>query len=586
MAAEQGTVEVQGKKLNKVEAVKLAKDGVDVWDDIFKYAANPNPKTIEEVIPTLEPEAKKAWDGGLYVDKSNPADMMSFRRRGSISSDDFIRMRWYGMYQQLPNMCHFMMRIRIPNGILTPAQLTEISAISEQYGRGFGDITTRQCIQLHWLTIESFADILPRLEKVGLASKFACGDTPRNVVGCPLAGLLAAEVVDPTPAVRAVNEMFLKGNKEFSNFPRKFKTSIAGCHLHCHQPQINDIGVFGVLRQRNGAEERGYGVMVGGGLSTQPYIGQSLRVFIRPEQLPSVCRGIAHVFRDHGYREKRTRARMKYLVADWGWEKFREVLEKILGFTLERDDQITGPVHAPHTDHMGTGPQKQPGLNYVGVPIERGRWTSAQMKLVADLADKFAAPEKAQIRLSNKQNIILANIPTEKLEGLVKELTAAGLPPHAPLWRTSLISCTGTQFCNLAIVETKARAARILKFLEDECALDTPIMVSVTGCPNSCGQYQIADIGLMGVVCNFRGVRGTEAYNILLGGALGADAKFGSLTITKVPADFVQSAIKQMVEAYKANRIDSDETFRQFVSRHTPEQLKKWLTIPEMADVK
>jgi len=480
-----------------------------------------------------------------------------------------------------------MLRIRIPNGIVTPSQFTEIAAIADQYGRGFGDITTRQCIQLHWLTIDSFADILPRLEKVGLVSKFACGDTPRNVVGCPMAGLLAAEIMDPTAAVAAVNEMFLKGHKEFSNLPRKFKTALAGCHLHCHQPQINDIGVFGVSRKRpDGTEERGYGIIVGGGLSNQPYIGQSLRAFVREDQLPAVCRGIAHVFRDHGYREKRTRARLKYLVADWGWQKFRDTLEATIGFQLEHDESITGPVHAPHTDHMGTGPQKQPGLHYVGVPIERGRMTAQQMKITADIAQRFAANGKAQIRLSNKQNLILPNIPVEKVDPVIKELTAAGLTPHAPLWRTNLISCTGTQFCNLAIVETKNRAASILKFLETECQIDSPIMISVTGCPNSCGQYQIADIGLMGVVCTFRGVRQTEAYMVFLGGALGADASFGTRTLAKVPADYIHKSIKQLVDAYKANRIDQDETFRQFISRNTTPQLAQWLTIPEMAEMK
>jgi sulfite reductase beta subunit-like hemoprotein len=576
MAAEQGTIEIDGKKLNKVEAIKYRKDGVDVWEDIFKYG--------KADVPALD-ETKAA---AFLASGGTKEELGSAARQAAIPEDDFVRFRWYGVYQQFPNNGYFMLRIRVPNGFLTPAQTREIARLADKFGRGFGDITTRQCIQLHWLTIESFAEILPSLEKVGLVSKFACGDTPRNVVGCPLAGLLAAEHVDAVPAVHAIDQMFLKGNKEFSNFPRKFKSAVAGCHLHCHQPQINDIGIFGVTRKNpaTGAEQRGYGVMVGGGLSNQPYIGQSLRVFVTDEQLPAVCRGIAHVFRDHGYREKRTRARLKYLVADWGWEKFREVLEGDIGFKLERDETLTGPASAPHTDHMGTGPQKQPGLNYVGVPIERGRISTAQMRSAADLAEKYAAAGKAEIRLSNKQNLILVNIPTEKLDPLVKELTAAGLTPHAPLWRTSLISCTGTQFCNLAIVETKARAARILKFLEEECDLDSPIMVSVTGCPNSCGQYQIADIGLMGVVCNFRGQRGTEAYNILLGGALGEGAKFGALTLTKVPADFVHHAIKQIVDAYQANRTDPHETFKQFVSRQSPAQLKTWLTIPEMAEVK
>jgi sulfite reductase beta subunit-like hemoprotein len=576
MSAENGTVATpDGLKLNKVEAIKRAKDGVDVWDDLFRYG--------RAEAPALDPTKAAAF----LASGGTEAELPAAARQAAIPEDDFVRFRWYGIYQQLPNNGYFMMRIRIPNGFLTPAQFREIAAISKQYGRGFADITTRQCIQLHWLTIDSFGDILPRLEKVGLVSKFACGDTPRNVVGCPLAGLLAAEHCDASHAVTAIDQMFLKGNKEFSNFPRKFKSAVAGCHLHCHQPQINDIGVFGVTRKHpvTGEEQRGYGVMVGGGLSTQPYIAQSLRVFVTEEQLPAVSRGIAIVFRDHGYREKRTRARLKFLVADWGWEKFRTVLEEKINFTLERDDSIVGPTHAPHTDHMGTGPQKQPGLNYVGIPIERGRITDEQARTAADLAERFAAPGKGQIRLSNKQNMLLANIPTENLDSLVKELTAAGLPPHAPLWRTSLLSCTGTQFCNLSIVETKARAQRILKFLEETCDIDTPIMVSVTGCPNSCGQYQIADIGLMGVVCNFRGVRGTEAYNVMLGGALGADAKFATPTLKKVPADYVHLAIKQLVDAYKANRIDDDETFRQFLTRHTPQQLAGWLAIPEMKEV-
>jgi len=576
MAAEHGTVTTpEGKKLNKVEAIKLAKDGLEVWSDIFRYAAADAPRLDES-------KAAAFLSSGGTTEQLPAA-----ARQAAVPEEDYVRMRWFGIYQQLPNNGYHMMRIRITNGFLTPEQFREISAISAQHGRGFGDITTRQCIQLHWLTLDAFADILPRLEKVGLVSKFACGDTPRNVVGCPMSGLLAAEIIDPTKVVHDVARMFLDGNKEFSNFPRKFKTSIAGCHLHCHQPQINDIGAFGVVRKNpaTGAEERGYGIIVGGGLSTTPHIGQSLRVFVTEAQLPAVARGVAHIFRDHGYREKRIRARLKFLVADWGWQKFRDVLEQTIGFKLEHDDSITGPVHAPHTDHMGTGPQKQAGLNYVGIPIERGRITSQQMALVAELAEKHAARGNAQIRLSNKQNIILANIPTENLDGLVKELTAAGLPPHAPLWRTSLISCTGTQFCNLAIVETKQRAHGILKFLEEECQIDSPIFVSVTGCPNSCAQYQIADIGLMGVVCNYKGVRQTPAFQILLGGALGSDPKFATLTLKKVPADFIHKSIKGIADAYMQNRLDSDETFRQFLSRHTPAQLAAWLTIPEMADV-
>lgn len=573
-AAEQGQVVIDGKKLNKVEAIKHAKDGLDVYDDIFRYAAATD-------VPALTDEQKQQF----LASGGRTEELISAARRNAIPEEDFVRMRWFGVYQQLPNNGYFMLRIRIPNGFVTAEQLRVSAEVIAQHARGFADITTRQNFQLHWMTLEGIADALPRLEKVGLFTKFACGDTPRNVVGCPMAGHLANEIVDSSLAVQAVHEMFLASGKEFSNLPRKFKTAIGGCPLHCHQPQINDIGMFGAVRKHpvSGKEERGYGVVVGGGLSTTPHLAQGLRVFIRPEQVVEVCRGIAAVFRDHGYREKRTRARLKFLVADMGWEKFRELLETTLGYKLEHDESIVVPPVAPHQDHMGSGPQKQPGLSYVGVPVERGRVTAEQLRAAAELSARYAAPPL--IGLSNKQNLLFLNIPTARVAEFSRELERAGLPPHAPLWRTSLVTCTGTQFCNLAIVETKERAAKILRYLEDQVQIDSPIMVSVTGCPNSCGQYQIADIGLMGVVCNFRGVRGTEAYNVMLGGALGADAKFATLTLKKVPADYVHKAIGQVVTAYKTHRTDAEETFRQFVARHTPEQLAAWLQIPEMAEV-
>ncbi len=584
MTAETGTVvTADGRKLNKVEAIKLAKDGLEVWNDIFAYARADVAEPLEELLSPKDLETFRRT-----IPNATAGEVVrSAARRAKIAEEDLVRLRWFGIYQQLPNLCHFMLRIRIPNGFIDARQLREVAALVEQYAGGFADITSRQNFQLHWLTIEAVAEILPRLEKVGLACKFACGDTPRNVVGCPLAGYLNAEIIDASRLSVQVNQMFLDGDKEFSNLPRKFKSSIGGCHLHCHQPQINDIGFFGVKRinPATGHEERGYGVTVGGGLSSQPYIGQGLRVFIRPEQALAVCRGIAHIFRDYGYRKKRTRARMKYLVSDWGWEKFRDYLEAGIGFQLEHDDNLAAPEYAPHTDHLGSGPQKQPGLSHIGVPVERGRITARQLRAAAELSDQYAAAGQARLSLSNKQNLLFLNIPTGSVPEMSRRLDAAGLPPQAPLWRGNLLSCTGTQFCNLAIVETKQRAASILKYLERDVDIDTPIMLSVTGCPNSCAQYQIADIGLMGVVCNFRGRRGTEAYQILLGGGLGADGAFGKVALKKVPAEFVHKSIRQIVEAYQANRVDDEETFRQFVQRHTAEQLAQWLNIPEMAEV-
>jgi sulfite reductase beta subunit-like hemoprotein len=547
--------------MSKTEHVKREKDGLDIWNDIF-----------------------------------------SFARTGfaSIPETDFARMRWYGIYQQKPNEGHFMWRIKLPGGRVTPAQLREIGHITNEHARGFADITTRQDIQLHWLTIESFPDCLDRIyKKVGLYTDFACGDTPRNVCSCPLDGLLKDEIVGVGNLVQGLSDMYRDGGKEFSNLPRKFKSTIAGCPLHCHQPQINDVAAFGVVRADG---SRGLGIMVGGGLSSTPHFAQSLRVFVPEakiqEQIPQIFRHVAHIFRDaDSLRYKRTRARLKFLVADKGWQWFRDELEARLGYALEHDDSIVQPKGALHTDHMGRGEQKD-GLWYVGVPIERGRWTGDQMIAVADLAERYAAPGKAHVRLSQKQNVLLPNIPRENLDALCKALTDAGLEPHAPLWRESLVSCTGTQFCNLAVAETKDRAKAILEYLEEHVGLDSPIMVSVTGCPNSCSQYQIADIGLRGIPIplddklrtlgaepRVDDPKKTDGFDLLVGGALGENPEFTTEVVRKVPAAVVPRVIGALVENYKANRIeDTDgevETFRDFVGRQEVEQLRTWAAIPD-----
>ncbi len=550
--------------MSKNEHVKCEKDGLDVWDDLFAYA-------------------RTGYD--------------------SIPEADFARMRWYGLYQQKPNNGHFMWRIKLPGGRLTPAQLRGIGDLTTRHARGFSDITTRQDIQLHWLSIESIPDCLDTIyNKIGLYTDFACGDTPRNVCSCPLDGVLQNQIVDLGDITQRLSDMFRAGGKEFSNLPRKFKSSIAACPLHCHQPQINDVSTFGVIRSRLGRSERGLGVMVGGGLSSTPHFAQGLRVFIPSDkiaqQLPDVIRYTCHIFRDaDSLRYKRNRARLKFLVADKGWRWFRDELERRMGYRLEHDDEIVNPRGALHTDHMGVGAQSD-GLYYVGIPIERGRWSAEQMIAVADLAERYAADGKAQIRLSQKQNVLLTNIPKENVDALSRELEQAGLPPHAPLWRESLVSCTGTQFCNLAVAETKDRAKAILEYLEREVELDTPIMVSVTGCPNSCSQYQIADIGLRGIPLvlddNLRALgceprlddpKKTDGFDVLLGGAMGASPEFTEEVVRKVPAAIVPRVIAALVENYKSNRVeDTDgeiETFRDFLARNEVARLREWAAIPQ-----
>jgi sulfite reductase beta subunit-like hemoprotein len=538
------------EKMTKNEHVKRAKDGLDVWNDIFRYAKE------------------------------------GFK---SIQEDDFARMRWFGIYQQKPNEGHFMWRIRISGGRLKPWQLREIAHVSNDHGRGFADVTTRQCIQLHWMTIESFPDALERIgNKAGLYTQFACGDTPRNVCSCPLSGLLKNEIVDVGNLPKQLSDMFKGLGKEFSNLPRKFKTTISGCPLHCNQPQINDIGGFGVRRKRNGVEERGLGISVGGGLSSTPHFGQSLRVFVpeskMSEQIPAIWKGMCEIFRDADeLRYKRIRARLKFLVADRGWQWVRDELERRIGFQLEHDEEIAAPSGALHTDHMGIGEQKN-GQFYVGIPIERGRWTAAQMHAVADLSEKYGTPD-VEVRLSQKQNVIITDVPKQNVDQLVKELQSHGLDPHAPLWRHNLISCTGMQFYNLAVVETKQRAYEILQYLEEKVELDSPVMLSISGCPNSCAQYQVADIGLTGTKSQWNGEK-VDAYDLCVGGRFGENPEFVRTLFEKVPTPIIHRQIEGVMRAYMANRVnpvtdDDPETFRDFIDRVQLDELRTWSQIPE-----
>lgn len=538
------------EKMTKNEHVKRAKDGLDVWNDIFRYAKE------------------------------------GFK---SIQEDDFARMRWFGIYQQKPNEGHFMWRIRISGGRLKPWQLREIAHVSNDHGRGFADVTTRQCIQLHWMTIESFPDALERIgNKAGLYTQFACGDTPRNVCSCPLSGLLKNEIVDVGNLPKQLSDMFKGLGKEFSNLPRKFKTTISGCPLHCNQPQINDIGGFGVRRKRNGVEERGLGISVGGGLSSTPHFGQSLRVFVpeskMSQQIPAIWKGMCEIFRDADeLRYKRIRARLKFLVADRGWQWVREELERRIGFQLEHDEEIAAPSGALHTDHMGIGEQKN-GQFYVGIPIERGRWTAAQMHAVADLSEKYGTRD-VEVRLSQKQNVIITDVPKQNVDQLVKELQSHGLDPHAPLWRHNLISCTGMQFCNLAVVETKQRAYEILQYLEEKVELDSPVMLSISGCPNSCAQYQVADIGLTGTKSQWNGEK-VDAYDLCVGGRFGENPEFVRTLFEKVPTPIIHRQIEGVMRAYMSNRVnpvtdDDPETFRDFIDRVQLDQLRDWSKIPE-----
>jgi precorrin-3B synthase len=509
-------------KLPAIEHVKAKKDGLDVLADIYRYAE-------------------------LGFDAIEPDDLTLFR--------------WYGIYTQRSEASaasgvagpsdetdgYFMLRIKFPNGIVTADQLRTVGRLSLRYGRGMGDITTRQNIQLHWLRIEDLPVVLDELNAVGLSFTQACGDVWRNVVGCPLAGVDGHELLDSRPLIEELERTFV-GDRRFSNLPRKFKVSVSGCTHRCAQHEINDIGLVAV--EKDGAV--GYDVWVGGGLGASARMGRRLDLFALPEEAADVCRAITELFRDEGNRTKRTRARIKFLVDEWGVERIRAEVERRLGRSLPTSVEPADPVD-PHRDHLGIHPQAQPGLYYLGATTLRGRFTGDQMIAVADIADRFGS---GALRCTNRQNIVVLDVPDAQVDEAAASLRDVGLPTEASTFRRGVISCTGMEFCKLAIVETKERAAELIEHLERRVGdLAGSLRINLNGCPNACAQYQVADIGLQGGIARLPDGRRVQGFILHIGGRLGEDAGFGRRVASKaMPADDARYAVERIVRAYAGER--------------------------------
>jgi sulfite reductase (ferredoxin) len=492
------------------------------------------------------------------------------------------RFRWYGLYtQRRPGIAggrtavlepeeledeYFMLRIRIDGGALTSEQLRVIGHISTTYGRDVADVTDRQNVQLHWIRIEDVPVIWEQLEAVGLSTTEACGDTPRVMLGCPLEGVAADSVLDAGHALRQTVERYL-GDPAFSNLPRKFKTSISGCARHCTNHEINDVSFVGV-HSNDGVP--GFDLWVGGGLSTNPMFAQRVGIFVEPGEVAEVWAGVASVFRDYGYRRSRNHARLKFLVADWGPEKFREVLEKeYLGRALP--DGPPPDASPAHRDHVGVEPQVD-GRSSVGASTKSGRTSGAALAAVADLADRYG---RGRARTTPQQGIVILDVAESDVDALVAELDSLGLAVRPSAFRRGTIACTGIEFCKLAIVETKARAEIIRGELEKRMPdFDTPVTVNVNGCPNSCARFQVADIGFKGIVT--RGPDGTdqEAFQVHLGGQMGSQAGFGrKFRGLKVTADEAPDYAERILRGYVERR-EQGETFAAYVSRAD----EAWLT--------
>jgi sulfite reductase (ferredoxin) len=511
--------------------------------------------------------------------------------RSSIPADWSLYFKWWGIYTQGDGVGatggtggegkateYFMMRVGVPNGILRADQARVLGEIASRHGRNLVDITVRQNIQFHWLTIESLPEVMELLDAVGLSPKGACGDVVRNVTGCPLAGIAHDEIVDASPlAVQASRA--LQANSDFYNLPRKFKISITGCAVWCSYPEINDIGLTAIRR----GKEIGYSVRVGGGLSNEPHLGVRLNAFVRPNQAAAVVLAITEIFRDQqGLRDSRDRARLKYLFMKEGWtaDRFIDEIQNRIGYKLDPAVEEIVPDDILR-DHTGIHPQKQPGLSYVGASVLRGRLTGDQLQAAAHLAERFAAGD---LRLTVMQNLVFLNIPTARAAALAQEVEQIGLRVEGSHFWRGAITCTGTEFCKLAITETKGFTRWLVDELEERLPqFDQQLRLHVTGCPNSCGHHWIADIGLEGKKIKHEG-RLTDAYYFCLGGSVGKHAATARPVGFRTPAHLVPEAVERLLRRYLAER-EPGENLRAYFGRNSDDNLRASLAGEEIIPV-
>jgi sulfite reductase (ferredoxin) len=529
-------------------------------------------------------ERTKKDDDGLNV-RARIETIYAHRGFASIDPADLRgRMRWWGLYtQRRPGIDggrtavlephelddeYFMLRIRVDGGQLDLAQLRTIAEVSARYGRDTADLTDRQNVQLHWVRIEDVPAIWQALESVGLSTAEACGDTPRVVLGSPVSGISADEVLDATPAVNEIVRRYI-GDKRYSNLPRKFKSVVSW--LPDVPYQANDVAFLGVDHPEHGP---GFDLWVGGGLSTNPMLAQRLGAWVPLDEVPDVWAGVVGVFRDYGYRRLRSRARLKFLVADWGVQRFRDVLE---GEYLDRR-LIDGPapVLPEHQiDHIGVHRQRD-GKFYIGVAAVAGRVSGSLLARVAEIAEAHGS---GRVRLTPYQKLLVLDIDEANVASVTAQLRAAGLDPTPSVWRRGTMACTGIEFCKLAIVETKALAAEVVQRLEANLGdLDTEITINVNGCPNACARTQVADIGLKGQLVPGPGGELVEGFQVHLGGGLtmaaGQSAGFGrKLRGLKTTADELPGYVERVARNYLAARTPG-ESFAQWVVRAEETSLK------------
>ncbi len=515
--------------LNDVEKIKLKRDGLDVIETIVnKYSK----QGIE-----------------------------------SVSDEDRILLKWAGIYEQKPKNGLFMLRIRINTGKIDVPAAKILAEIAEKYGRDFMRISTRGAIQFYNIRMEDLPEIFLKLNSVKLASYESCGDCPRTVIGNPLAGIDKYELMDTTELVNQVNDFFLL-NRDFSNLPRKLKISISASTRNAGNSEINDISFTPAVKVIDGEEVAGFHLKVGGGLSSKPMMAREVDAFILPEQVLKVTVAIATIFRDFGYRNSRSRARLKFLVDDWGIEKFTEKLFEYTGELPKRGiDKSDG---SNSINYYGVHRQKQEGKSYIGVHIPLGHMTSTDFKELIEISEKYG---DGILRTTSSQNIIISGIDNEKVSEVLKNKIFEKFSHKPETFLSKIVACTGSKFCNLALIDTKNIALKLSSYIDDRLKADVPISIKISGCPNSCGHTLIADIGIRGALLKENG-NSCEGFDVFLGGALGKNAAFGQRLNLRFKEEDLLKAVHSFIENYLNHRKDN-ETFHSFVERVGLEYFEK-----------
>ncbi len=525
--------------------------------------------------PLNKNEQTKKDDNPLNV-RARILNIYSQRGFASIDPADLRgRFRWMGLYtQRRPGLDggktaqleehelddeFFMMRVRTDGALLSADAVRALGTVGTRYARDTADVTDRQNIQFHWVRIEDVPAIWETLDAAGLDTTEACGDSPRPFLGSPVAGIAADEIIDGTSALEEIKRRYI-GNPEFSNLPRKFKTALTGHPSHDVAPETNDVAFVGTVHPELGP---GFDLWVGGGLSTNPMLAQKLGVWVSLDDVPDVWEGVTSVFRDYGYRRLRSRARLKFLVADWGVEKFRSVLEnEYLGRALVDNPSPASP--ETQRDHVGVHEQKD-GRFYVGLAPVVGRVSGTILSGLADLIEEYGA---RGARLTAHQKIVVIGLDADRVPGFLDAVETIGLTGRPSNWRRNTMACTGIEFCKLAIVDTKDRSKALIAELERRFPdLDVPITVNVNGCPNACARTQVADIGLKGQLVMDEDGRQVEGFQVHLGGGLGLDPRLGrKLRAHKVTSAGLDDYVTNVVRVFLAERGEG-ESFASWVAR-------------------